>query len=111
MIAASQDRYDSLQLVQLALSLRRNTESDIPQPLQHQFMEILNQAMVLVRDPANAAEQAKHWSPEAIVLAVILRRKDHEKLRRDIFSVDSFTGITPPLAGKILDSIESSLAA
>ena len=111
MIAASQDRYDSLQLVQLALSLRRSPEAEIPEPLQEQFMEILKQAMVLVQDPMSAVEHAKHWSPEAIVLAVILRRKDQKGLADDILGLNSFTSITPPLAGKILDSIESGLAA
>lgn len=111
MIAASQDRYDSLQLVQLALSLRLNADAEIPVPLQQRFMEILDQAVRLAQDPQTAAADATHWSSEAIALAELLRRKNQEELAREVQGLNSFSSITPPLATKMLESIESGLSA
>ena len=112
MIAASQRRYDSsLRLVQLALQLRQEESLDsIPEPLRERFMEIAQQAAELISDPAAAASSPRAWSPEAISLALILRREENAAEAGKVCSLSSFEQMTRTNAKNLLNSIHCAVA-
>ncbi len=111
MIAARPKKLDSLQLVELVLQLRRNQNAAVPDKLKGEFMNIVGQTCDLITDPVSASEHPRDWSPEAIALAVVLRRKENEEIAHRVCEWQSFNSVTPPDANNVLASIGSSLAA
>lgn len=109
MIAASPDRFDSLQLIQLTLSLLRKPEADIPEDLRQAFMAILEQAKILVEDPRSIVGMGTEILPEAITLALLMRRGP--ELAHSIEAITEFEHIEPHVARDVLGHIESHVAA
>lgn len=109
MIAASPDRFESLQLFQLTLLLLRGTQTAVPKELQEAFMAIIEQARALSSDPKTPSPRNAKWRPEAIKLALLMRRR--EELAKALAEIRSFESIEPQLASRVLTYLESGVAA
>ncbi|GBF31575.1 hypothetical protein MnTg04_01536 [bacterium MnTg04] len=109
MISASPDRFDSLQLIQLTLSLLKKQDAVIPLELQEAFMSILGQARDLIHDPHAAMVGNVDLKPEAIALALMMKRE--ADLADSIELITTFDDIEPQTVDSVLSYIESRVAS
>lgn len=109
MIAASPNRFASLELVQLTLSLLSRSASEIPVEIGHDFIRIIEQANQILQDPKLAADSKRDWQPEAISLALLMQRK--ADIAQALSDVTAIENINETLAQQVLDRIESGIAA
>ena len=109
MIAASPNKFASLELVQLTLSLLSRSAADVPLEIKQDLMQIILQAQSLLADPIQAADGDKDWQPESISLALLMRRQS--EIADALSNVRTIENLDAAIAKRVYDQIESSVAA
>lgn len=103
MLAATQDKPKSLELIKLFLDLISSNEKKIPSELKEQFVLIVSQASQLVKEPTGVDENTLI---EAIDLALELKRLGG--LQQDLEKVIESGNDVSIVASRVLKSMENT---
>jgi len=102
MLAAAPSRNNLLELIRLALTMVSSDQKNIPESLKQHVYVVLKQAIQLAEAPKQVTGEIL---PESIELAIEIR--DEKNLTSDIDSLADFDNITPDLAYRLLQRMET----
>lgn len=102
MLAAAATYPETLELFRLVLSLQSSHYEDIPYSLEERFNLVLTQAKQLANSPDSAV---RGMLPESVDLALEILSMDN--LAQNIAKVSSLGGMSPNLAKRILQEMDS----